>query len=119
MSTRDRRRLLTGLALVAVAVLALGVALCLALGEDPLKAARRRVPLGADEEAVVQAVGRRADGRVGLAGKTAEVTRFALFWERGDDQLNVAFDEDGRAVKADVYRLTPTLWERFRAWLGW
>jgi hypothetical protein len=63
-------------------------------------------------------VGRPADGRVGLAGKTAEVTRFALFWERGDDQLGVQFDEDGRAVQADVYRWEPTLWERFRAWLG-
>jgi hypothetical protein len=75
-------------------------------------------PLGADEDAVAAAVGRPADGRVGLAGTTALVTRFALFWERGDDQLNVVFDEDGRAVKADVYRWTPTLWERFRAWLG-
>jgi hypothetical protein len=80
--------------------------------------ARRRVPLGADEETVVRAGGQRPDGRVGLAGKTAEVTRFALFWERGDDQLNVVFDEDGRAVRAEVYRWEPTRWDRFRAWLG-
>ena len=90
----------------------------LAFGDDPLEAARRRVPLGANEEAVAQAVGRPADGRVGLAGKTAEVTRFALFWERGEDQLSVLFDEDGRAVQADTYRWTPTRWQRFRAWLG-
>jgi hypothetical protein len=87
----------------------------LTLSVDTPEAARLRVPLGADEEAVAQAVGRPADGRVGLAGKTAEVTRFALFWERGDDQLNVVFDEDGRAVKAEVYRWGPTLWERLRA----
>jgi hypothetical protein len=74
--------------------------------------------LGAGEEAVARAVGRPADGGVGLAGKTADVTRFALFWERGEDQLNVVFDEDGRAVKADVYRWTPTRWQRLRAWLG-
>jgi hypothetical protein len=47
------------------------------------------VPLGADEDAVAVAVDRPADGRVGLAGKTADVTRFALFWERGEDQLGV------------------------------
>jgi hypothetical protein len=101
-----------------VAAVALGIVGLLAFSEDPLEAARRRVPLGADEEAVAQAVGRRADGRVGLAGKTAELTRFALFGERGDDRLGVQFDEDGRAVQADIGRWTPTLWERFRAWLG-
>jgi hypothetical protein len=90
----------------------------LAVGHDPLEAACRRVPLGGDEEAVAEAVGRPTDGRVGLAGKTAEVTRFALFWERGDDQLSVEFDEDGGAVKADTYHWEPTRWERFRAWLG-
>jgi hypothetical protein len=94
------------------------VVLFLALTADPLETACRRVSLGADEEAVAQAVGRPAGGRVGPAGKTADVTRFALFWERGEDQLNVVFDEDGRAVRADVYRWEPTRWQRFRAWLG-
>jgi hypothetical protein len=27
-------------------------------------------------------------------------------------------DEDGRAVRADVYRWGPTPWQRFWAWLG-
>jgi hypothetical protein len=102
-----------------LAVIAAALAVLWALvPEDPLEAARRRVPLGADEEAVAQAVGRPADGRVGLAGKTAEVTRFAPFGERGEDPLSVQFDEDGRAVQADVYRWEPTPWQRFLAWLG-
>jgi hypothetical protein len=76
MSRHSRRWLLAVLALTALAVL--GIVAFLVFAQDSLEAARRRVPLGADEEAVAQAVGRRADGRVGLAGKTAEVTRFAL-----------------------------------------
>jgi hypothetical protein len=62
MSTR--RWLPAALTLAAVAVVALGVVGLVAPGEDPLEAARRRVPLGTDEEAVAQAVGRPADGRV-------------------------------------------------------
>ena len=58
--------------------------------------------------------------QAGLAGKTAEVTRFAPFWERGEDQLGVQFDEDGRADQADVnYWRDPTAGEQFRARLGW
>jgi hypothetical protein len=117
MPGRGRLWLPAGLALAAGAAV-LGVAAFLVFAEDEWKAARRRVPLGADREAVESAVGRPADGRVGLAGKTAEVTRFALYWERGEDQLGVQFDEDGRAVRADVYRWGPTPWQRFRAWLG-
>src|SRR5262245_836413 len=66
MSTRSRCWLVAGLTLAAAA--ALGVVALLGFGADELEAARRRVPLGADEEAVAQAVGRPADGRVGLAG---------------------------------------------------
>ena len=47
--------------LVAVLLLAALVVLCglvLLLSEDPMEATRRRVPLGADEAAVIAAVGR-------------------------------------------------------------
>jgi hypothetical protein len=77
-------RRLALIVVAAVVTVTVGVTgALLAVGDDPREAARRRVPLGADEEAVARAVGRPADGWVGLAGKTAEVTRFALFWERG------------------------------------
>jgi hypothetical protein len=50
----------------------------------------------------------------------ADDPRRVFGWEDGEDQLLVEFDGDGRAVKADVYRWhDPTLWERFRGWLGW
>jgi hypothetical protein len=93
------------------------------LPEEPLEAARRRVPLGADREAVEAAVGKAADGVIGKVGRTGEVTRRVLTWEHCYDrlivQLLVEFDEDGRAVKAEVaYWPGPTPWERFRAWLG-
>jgi hypothetical protein len=54
-----------GLIVVAavVAVTAGDAGALLAFGDDPLEAARRRVPLGADEGAVAPAVGRPADGR--------------------------------------------------------
>jgi hypothetical protein len=82
------------------------------------------VPLGADREAVEAAVGRRPDGEIGKAGRTAEVTRRVLIWEHLHDeligQLLVELDEDGRAVSAEVvYWHAPTLWNWFRAWLGW
>jgi hypothetical protein len=94
------------------------------LPEDEWEAARRCVPLGADQEAVEAAVGKAADGVIGKAGRTGEDTRLVAFWQRCDDepvvQLLVEFDEDGRAVSAEVaYWPGPTPWERFRAWLGW
>jgi hypothetical protein len=91
---------------------------------EPLEAARRRVPLGADREAVEAAVGKAADGVIGKAGRTGENTRCVAFWQRCYEepvvQLLVEFDEDGRAVKAEVaYWPGPSLWDRFWAWLGW
>jgi hypothetical protein len=118
MFTRGRCWLLAGLSLAAVAVVALGVALFLAFDKGTLEAACRRVPLGADEEAVARAVGRPPDGVIGKSGRTAEVTRRVACWEDGDTQLLVEFDEDGRAVKAATYHWEPTRWDRFRAWLG-
>jgi hypothetical protein len=117
MSTRGRRRLRTGLALAAATV---GVLMLLALIEDPLEVARRRVPLGADEATVVRAVGRPPDSMLGRPGGTAEDSPRALFWQFGDEPLFVLFDADGRAVKADRYSwyTPPTPWERVRAWLG-
>ena len=120
MPTRSRRWLFAILALPGVAAVALGVAACLAFGEDPLEAARRRVPLGADEATVVKAVGRPPDSQMGRPGGTAEDPPRALFWQFGDEPLFVLFDADGRAVKADRYSwyTPPTLCERIRAWLG-
>jgi hypothetical protein len=55
-------------------------------------------------------VGKAADGVIGKTGRTAEVTRRVAFWEEGNVQLLVKFDEDGRATKADTYRWEPTRW---------
>jgi hypothetical protein len=116
MSTR-RLWLLAGLAL-ATATLA---GLWLLLAADPLEAARRRVPLGADEAAVCAALGRPPDTVMGKPGHPADMPPRALFWKFGDELLYVFFDEDGRAVKADRYSWwqPPTLWERCRALFGW
>jgi hypothetical protein len=112
MSTRRRRGLFAVLALATVA--GAGTVGLLALGEDLLAAARRRVPRGADREAVEAAVGRPADGMFGNPGRAA-----ILFWVDGDDQLTVALDGDGLSREAEVHRgYKPTLPERFRAWLG-
>jgi hypothetical protein len=117
MPTRGRRGLLAALTLATVAAVALGVALFLAYDEGTLEAACRHVPLGADEDDVAEAVGRPPDGMIGKSGRAAEVTRSVAFWEDGDTQLHVEFDEDRRAVKADTYHWEPTRWDRFRAWL--
>jgi hypothetical protein len=121
MSRHSRRWLFAVPALAAVA--GVGIVGCLALGEEEWEAARLRVPLGADREAVEAAVGRAADGVIGKAGPTGESTRCVVFWQRCYDepvvQLLVEFDEDGRAVSAEVaYWPGPTLWQRLRAWLG-
>jgi hypothetical protein len=119
MSTRSRRWLLAGLALADLAVP--GVVGLLAWGGDTPEAARRRVPLGADEDAVAAAVGRPHNGgEIYEENQTPERLRRGLFWEYGGDRLYVWFDERGRAVKVGVvYAPDPTLWQRLRAWLGW
>jgi hypothetical protein len=108
-----RRWLLAGAALAACS------GFWALLPPDPLEAARRRVPLGADPEAVEAAVGRPADG-VLPATAVADDPRRVFIWEDGDDQLLVRFDADGRVVEADVYHhwRPPTIWERLRARLG-
>jgi hypothetical protein len=45
--------------------------------EDQWEAARRRVPLGADREAVEAAVGKAADGGTDTAGRTARCSATA------------------------------------------
>jgi hypothetical protein len=88
--------------------------------EDRLEAARRRVPLGADEDAVAASVGMPADGVVGLVGRTGELSRRVLFWLCGDDQVLVEFDEDGAAVGVQIGRWgDPTLWELVWSQLWW
>jgi hypothetical protein len=64
-----RRRWLC--ACLALAVAVLGVVGFLAWGVDTQVAARRRVPLGADEDAVAAAVGRPADA--GVIGRGSRV----------------------------------------------
>jgi len=85
---------------------------------DPLERARRRVPLGADESAVVAAVDREPDGGLGEADRDGEFRRHALYWQDGDDYLFVAFDADGRADRAEVKR-SRTFPERVREWWPW
>jgi len=72
----------------------------LAFGDDPLEAARRRVPLGADEDAVAEAMGRPADGLNHKAGRGGPMAHRVLFWRHGNDTVLVEFDTNGRAVKA-------------------
>jgi hypothetical protein len=117
MSKRSRRWLLACLALAAAL---LGVAAYLTLSVDTPEAARRRVPLGADEDTVTAAVGRPHNGgEIYKESRGPEQLRRGLFWEYGEDRLYVWFDEGGRAVKAGVvYAPGPTLWQRLRAWLG-
>ena len=87
---------------------------------DPLEAARRRVPMGADEPAVEAAVGRARDGVCGVEDKNGKLTRRGLYWEAGDDYLFVEFNEDGRAVRASVRSFGgEPLLERVRAWWPW
>jgi hypothetical protein len=117
MSSRSRCLFRAGLALIVTAVVGV-VAIRAMLPQDPLEAARGRVPLGADLEAVEAAVGWPADFS-GRPTAVADDPRRVLGWEDGEDQLLVEFDGEGRAVKAGVYRWRDqTLWDRCRAWLG-
>jgi hypothetical protein len=111
-----RRRLITA----AILLLATLGGMLLLLPLDPLEAARRRVPLGADEQAVVAAVGRPADGVSTELGPDAGLAVRALFWRYGDDILFVDFDKDGRAVSASIHAWRAlTLWDRVKAWWSW
>jgi hypothetical protein len=118
MSTRRRRWLLAGLALALAAAAA--TLLVLALAEDPLEAAHRRVPLGADQEAVEAAVGGPADVVVIVQSEPAgAAVRHRLNWRHRDAALVVELDEDARSVGAVIQRPpSSSLWERVRAWLG-
>jgi hypothetical protein len=112
-----RRRVLV---LVAALLLAALGGLCHFRPWDPLEAARRRVPMGADEHAVEAAVGRARDGVCGIEDKNGKLARRGLYWEAGDDYLFVEFDEDGRAVRASVRSFgSEPLLERVRAWWPW
>jgi hypothetical protein len=63
---RTRRHLRWHLAFLALAVaLTVLAGLWAPLPEDPLEAARRRVPPGVEEDAVTEAVGRLPDGVIG------------------------------------------------------
>jgi hypothetical protein len=73
-----------------------------------------------DETAVVAAMGRPADGALGVMGTGEVLDGRTLYGQYGEDFLFVDVDEDGRAVKATVgYWVRPTLWERLRAWWPW
>jgi hypothetical protein len=106
---------------VAVLLLAVlgGGLLFLWLAHDPLESARHRVPLGADEAAVIAAVGREPDDSFGRLNRSGEPTGRVLYWEDGDGYLFVDFGEDGRAATTEIRRDDPTLWERVRAWWPW
>jgi hypothetical protein len=109
--------LLAGLAGAALAACA---GLWALLPPDPLEAARRRVPLGADQEAVEAAVGRPGTVVYGKVDPTDAASHQLAVWEYGDALLRVEFDENGRAVKVDVVSWRdPTPWKRFLTWLGW
>src|SRR5262249_40162203 len=113
----SRRR--WALAALVVSALAACAGLWALLPDDPLEAARRRVPLSADPEAVEAAVGWPADFSIHPSA-VADGPQRVVGWEDGEDQLLVEFDGEGHAVKAGVYRWRdPTLWERCRAWVWW
>jgi hypothetical protein len=91
MSTRGRRWLLAALALAVVAVVALGIAACLAFGDGSLEAAGRRVSLGTDEEAVARAVGRPPDGLNHKPARGSLVDHRVLYWRYGNSHVLVEF----------------------------
>jgi hypothetical protein len=87
------------------------------LAVDELEALRRRVPFGASESEV--AVGRPADKTTRLRMPDGSWREGVKCWDYANGSLLVSFREDGRSFLAEVYRdEDPTLWERFRAWLG-
>jgi hypothetical protein len=106
-------------ALIAVVLLPVLGSLFYLRPWDPLEMARRRVPLGGDEAAVIAALGRPPDGTLPVwMGKGRENV---LYWEYsgGFDQLVVGFDEAGEAFHVHIDRDGRTLWERLRAWWPW
>jgi hypothetical protein len=118
MSPRSRRWLFAALALALAA--SVGIVAFRAFAEDELAAARRRVPSGADREAVEAAVGRPADGRIAtLSADGRDWVPLMLRWKYDEASLVVVFDEDGRATRVRIVRWPPTRMDRFRAWLGW
>src|SRR5262245_5542377 len=112
-----RRWLLASLVLAALAACAGSWVL---RPPDPLEAARRRVPLGADMEAVEAVLGQPKYSGLSYTAESDDGRRLFI-WKYGEyNGLHVEFDADGRAVKAGVSRWRdPTLWERCRGWLGW
>jgi hypothetical protein len=106
--------------LVAVLVLAVLCSLFLLRPDDPVEAARRRVPLGSDVEAVVAAVGRPGGAALGRDGHDSQSHGREVCWVYERGMLFVEFDEDGRAVKAEIRDWQPVpLWQRLRAWWPW
>ena len=84
-----------------------------------MEAARRRVPLGEGEAAVVAAVGRPPDGGW-VAGQVRPGT--VLVWVNRRDLrwLYVEFDEDGRAMKAEAGSADgQTVWDQVVALWPW
>ena len=106
--------------LVAVLLLAVGGGLFLLRPDDPVEAARRRVPLGADVEAVVAAVGRPGGAVLGSDAPDGQSHRRKLCWVYERGMLFVEFNDDGRAVKAEIRDWQPLpFWQRVRAWWPW
>jgi hypothetical protein len=90
------------------------------LTHDPLEAARRRIPLGGGEAAVIAAVGRQPDFVRQGEGPDAGVT--FLQWRDDDDRDLLISMRDGRAVETCIVESCfrqPTLWERVRDWWPW
>jgi hypothetical protein len=115
---RRRRMILACLAVVGGLAVALVGAWAL-LPQTPLEAVRRRVPRGADENAVVAIVGRPADHAGELGRRLAVTNCRMLIWVTEDERLQVEFNAEGRSIDAYVYRRSgPTFWDGFRAWLG-
>ena len=116
----SRTHVLIGVASIVCLAVMCGLFLHLADFWDPLKATRRRVPLGEDENAVQAAVGKPAESALGVCGPSGDITRRVLFWKyNGEDHLFVEFDEDGKSVQVLARRNAPTPWERLRAWWPW
>jgi hypothetical protein len=97
-SPRVRLRLLACLLLV---VALFGV--WLLWPQTPEEALRRRVPLGADEDAVVAAVGRPPAAVFGKPGRPRAPDRRVMVWFLQSGQLQVELDEEGRSVNAVVH----------------
>lgn len=104
---------------VLAVILLVEVVWLFSLPNDPVEAAIRRVPMGADEKAVEAAIGWPPDRSQLVYVGDDGPERPVVAWNVGPDLLLVQF-ENGRSVNALISRSgPPSFWERLWSWLPW